>query len=510
MGADATPPKPKPPPLTPKPAPSEIVKRLSFKRDTAPEPTFKRDNVPESPLKRDPVAESPFKRETVPETSFKRDPASSIEEKKNGFEERKKSNNEEKRVDVKMEEIVVKTDLPGSQQSDEPPDKPPPDPPNKNGATFVPKVPNYLFIVFAITPYFQVYAARPSFQLESQGPGLDHASPPASLFESLPSVEYTRLEQEFDALAGAGGEVVEEEEDVPFMDEESCSEPIAETPKRPSQLDIPSRGAAPTRRQGNVQLETNNLNVDDVQSPETPSYSSRPLPLSPSGPLLAHISISSPESSEAPELTPTNSPDPTPSHAGAGHPAGQKPRLASPSSSPTLPSRNASCKPPATTSKHTDPPSRPAQPPPLPAQPAPALPARPVPNFVMPPPSSSSSSVPNLKLDSSSEDVEDEFQDELQFDPTISSGHFGVAGGGFRSTPVTVGVCPTPQPLTPAPTPRPEVPDKPVDEMTKPVDEMTPGEAENLLADRLMERRSRAGSVLSDEQAEEVILFTSN
>ena len=105
------------------------------------------------------------------------------------------------------------------------------------------------------------------------------------------------------------------------------------------------------------------------------------------------------------------------------------------------------------------------------------------------------SSVPNLKLDSSSEDVEDEFQDELHFDPTISSGH--LTGGGFRSTPVTVGVCPTPQPLTPAPTPRPEVPEKPVDEMT-------PTEAENLLADRLMERRSRAGSVLSDEQAEEV------
>ena len=42
-----------------------------------------------------------------------------------------------------MEEIVVKTDLPGSQQSDEPPDKPPPDPPNKNEATDVPKVPNY-------------------------------------------------------------------------------------------------------------------------------------------------------------------------------------------------------------------------------------------------------------------------------------------------------------------------------------------------------------------------------
>ena len=44
--------------------------------------------------------------------------------------------------------------------------------------------------------------------------------------------------------------------------------------------------------------------------------------------------------------------------------------------------------------------------------------------------------------------------DELQFDPTVSSGHFGQLGeGGFRSTPITVGVCPTPQP---APTPRPE------------------------------------------------------
>ena len=337
--------------------------------------------------------------------------------------------------------------------------------------------------------YFQIYTARPSFRLESQGSVLEHASPPPSLFESLPSVEYTRLEQEFDKLAGAGEEVAEEDDDVPFMDEESCSEPIAETPKRPSQLDIPSRGGAPTRRQGSVQLP-----VEEVQSPETPSYSSRPLPLSPSGPLLAHISISSPESSEAPDLTPTNSPDPTtsitriPSHAEV-----TKPRLASPSSSPTMPSKSSLAKMPAGRSKQAPPAE--AKPPPLPSQPVPALPARPVPNFVMQPPPSS---VPNLKLDSSSEDVEDEFQDELHFDPTISSGHFGVAGGGFRSTPVTVGVCPTPQPLTPAPTPRPEVPDKPVDEMT-------PVEAENLLADRLMERRSRAGSVLSDEQAEEVL-----
>merc|ERR1719264_771703 len=231
-----------------------------------------------------------------------------------------------------------------------------------------------------------------------------------------------------------------------------------------------------------------------------PSSSSSSFPFSPSGPLLAHISISSPESSEAPELTPTNSPDPAPSiPPSVPSPAKTaKPRLASPSSSPTLPSKNASSlvKSSASSSRSRQqaPPAepKPAQPPPpLPSQPVPALPARPVPNFVMQPPSS----VPNLKLDSSSEDVEDEFQDELHFDPTISSGH--LTGGGFRSTPVTVGVCPTPQPLTPAPTPRPEVPDKPVDEMT-------PVEADNLLADRLMERRSRAGSVLSDEQAEEV------
>ena len=86
----------------------------------------------------------------------------------------------------------------------------------------------------------------------------------------------------------------------------------------------------------------------------------------------------------------------------------------------------------------------------------------------------------------------DEFQDELQFDPTISSGHCGVLGGGFRSTPVTVGVCPTPQPNN-----NPQKQDQAIEEMT-------PTEAEVLLADKLMERRSRAGSVLSDEQAEEV------
>ena len=54
---------------------------------------------------------------------------------------------------------------------------------------------------------------------------------------------------------------------------------------------------------------------------------------------------------------------------------------------------------------------------------------------------------------SCSEEV-DEFSEELQFDPTISSGFFGGLGqGGFRSTPITVGVCPTPQPAAPTPQP---------------------------------------------------------
>ena len=59
--------------------------------------------------------------------------------------------------------------------------------------------------------------------------------------------------------------------------------------------------------------------------------------------------------------------------------------------------------------------------------------------------------------DNNSSDVDD-FIDELQFDPTVSSGHFGQLGeGGFRSTPITVGVCPTPQPVNP-PTPQPTHP----------------------------------------------------
>ena len=49
------------------------------------------------------------------------------------------------------------------------------------------------------------------------------------------------------------------------------------------------------------------------------------------------------------------------------------------------------------------------------------------------------------QMDNSS-DV-DEFNDELQFDSTISSGFGGPGQGDYRSTPITYGVCATPQPL---------------------------------------------------------------
>ncbi len=83
-------------------------------------------------------------------------------------------------------------------------------------------------------------------------------------------------------------------------------------------------------------------------------------------------------------------------------------------------------------------------------------------------------------VDSGSE--ADEFQDEIHFDPTISSGHFMGADGGFRNTPITLGGGQS-QTATPA------------------VDEMTPTEAENMLSTELSELR---GKLLSDEQAEEV------
>ena len=210
----------------------------------------------------------------------------------------------------------------------------------------------------------------------------------SSLFESLPSVEYRKLEEEFDKIAA-------------MKAEEEAREGRSQT-ARPTDLNLPQVRTAKSWKLSSQRTPTS----PGLESPETPSYSSRPLPLSPNGPQIANISLTSPD-----------------------HDTFAK--------------------------------------------------------------------VFHDTLDMSS-DV-DEFQDELQFDPTISSGHCGVLGGGFRATPVTVGVCPTPQPAsnTPRPEQQPPAP-------AAPIEEMTPVECEVLLADSLMERRSRAGSVLSDEQAQEV------
>jgi len=319
----------------------------------------------------------------------------------------------------------------------------------------------------------------------------DNSVEHSSLFESLPSVEYQRLEEEFDKIIlmkneedekiGSELEVVneiksqngnhEEVEEIieldspgnaiPFIDnpiEDEPQELYKETPKRPKDLNIPSlrntevwkniqnAGSSNQIADNFTQKEDKHLLSSssaassrklcspDAESPETPSYSSKPLPMSPSGPQIANISISSPdpcEDSNAVNKKNAHQHDPIPLTMQSSH---------------------------ATADSSPDP--------------------------------DTFAKVFHDTLDISS-DV-DEFQDELQFDPTISSGHCGVLGGGFRSTPVTVGVCPTPQP-----NPNPPRQD-PV------VEEMTPTEAEVLLADKLMERRSRAGSVLSDEQAEEV------
>ena len=271
-----------------------------------------------------------------------------------------------------------------------------------------------------------------------------------SLFESLPSVEYRKLEEEFEKIAlmkGEGDEILSiieglAKEDIQQKDKiinddlpdntqnitckqiDGKENLYQETPKRPKDLNIPSLRNSDSWR--NFQNDENKFaqvpnktGATSTESPETPSYSSKPLPMSPNGPQIANISIASPEARVAGPAPPhaISSPDPD-AFAAAFHDT----------------------------------------------------------------------------LDISS-DV-DEFQDELSFDPTVSSGHCGVLGGGFRATPVTVGVCPTPQPQsTPAPAPA----------RSEPVIEvMTPTEAEVMLADKLMERRSRAGSVLSDEQAQEV------
>ena len=117
--------------------------------------------------------------------------------------------------------------------------------------------------------------------------------------------------------------------------------------------------------------------------------------------------------------------------------------------------------------------------------------------------------LPPVPLDSGSE--ADEFQDEIHFDPTISSGQMGytdegTAGGGFRNTPITLGAerhnRATPTAATAAGTAATPS-QSPAVASSAAIDEMTPTEAEKMLSTELMEKRKE--SILSDEQAEEVV-----
>ena len=103
------------------------------------------------------------------------------------------------------------------------------------------------------------------------------------------------------------------------------------------------------------------------------------------------------------------------------------------------------------------------------------------------------------------QDEVDEFQDEIQFDPTIGSGQLGF--GDFRNTPIKLtegrseSVQPIDVPTSQPPQPPQSLPLASTTSHDSSIEPMTPTEAENLLSQKLEEKRS---IVLSDEQAEEV------
>ncbi len=99
---------------------------------------------------------------------------------------------------------------------------------------------------------------------------------------------------------------------------------------------------------------------------------------------------------------------------------------------------------------------------------------------------------PHVPLDSGSE--ADEFQDEIHFDPTVSSGHLAYKGdGGFRNTPITRGGGGNNAEKRQG-----------QNNDSSLVDEMTPTEAEIMLSTELR-RNKEQQHILSDEQAEEVV-----
>ena len=93
----------------------------------------------------------------------------------------------------------------------------------------------------------------------------------------------------------------------------------------------------------------------------------------------------------------------------------------------------------------------------------------------------------------------DDLEDEIQFDPTVSSGHLGYRGTGteesdYRNTPISVGGGDGRSSVTAnldgsyLPPPPPPA-GKQAQQPEKGVEEMTPTEEENLLSSKLMEKR---------------------
>ena len=102
------------------------MKRLSFKRDTAPDPSLKRDPATqESSFKRDPAPDVEDKRDV----SIKKESAAVNDEKTTS---NATNNNDTRRRMEDQKKPEVKTESKVGGFLDEPPDKPPPKPPNAN------------------------------------------------------------------------------------------------------------------------------------------------------------------------------------------------------------------------------------------------------------------------------------------------------------------------------------------------------------------------------------------
>jgi hypothetical protein len=76
----------------------------------------------------------------------------------------------------------------------------------------------------------------------------------------------------------------------PEKDDKNASLALTETPRRPkpTTLDIPARRALQEEAEAQ---SLRALQEEEAQSPDTPGYASRPLPMSPRGPAFANIPL---------------------------------------------------------------------------------------------------------------------------------------------------------------------------------------------------------------------------